>query len=1062
MSPHAQDNRLAGKEMDVEISRDLNRSLAVDIQNAEHEELLAWCRVLNLPEDGDDEVLRNRLRDYYSIDAAPDADKTDEVLGTKVVIESAYKGEYFKVEVDDSDVEAVIRLSGGIIITADTERRKHRIEADQVIFNQTQNTISVMGNISYRVVVDGEEEKYLGDKIVFRVSDWTGIIFRGTAEKTQEVDGKTEYFLFRGESIRLPKEGILIFKDGAITSDVSPNPYYTLKAKKIWMTGPSEWGLLSATLYVGHVPVFYFPFYWKSGGDLFFNPAVGNRSRVGYYIQTSTYLIGQKKPKNEYSIMGFGSSDESDYELLREGLFLFRQANSGKTGTQDTLKYMLDVYTSLGAMTGFLGEFTIKDSSLSFYTSMAVSRSTTSDGKIYFRDDGEARVYWNNSQIGDVEIPFRWGTYFDFKMDDWSLFLNWYSDPFYLKDFDNREEDFDWLSYLFGEEGTDTEEADLVTDLKWEIRGSEKFESPSENSWFGSFALDSFRTSLTWRNKTNRELSESGSPDREYNPLRSFYYPYILIFPELSLSFSGKSPTLSLDRLKRPEAPESVADASTAEGSKMLGTDSIPFRDSFDGIYSSNLLSTSINYDILTQLYIEHQFDSSDWFSPSDIDFDFEPAKISTSPRGHLNYEFDFWDGLSGLDGTTTLSGLYQTHVDMFGKKSNVSDETRLADYQDSKFLWDNWIGLYFKPLQSVPTLSDSSLNYDLDATIYAYRFANDASVVNPRHSSYWLSGKEDFRRHLMSMSIIWKLGAFNASIVNTADIPPLDQHYSMRAGVGFDYKGWNLDISQQTLYTSSQWKPQPLIMRASWRGWKDEVEISQSARYDIDNGRFSDAKTTFKLWGFGASFAANYGTNYTWNQRDFIWEEGSKSFSPRHLKFLFYRQFKPASMWKNRIQLHSIIDISWNINLNQPTDNVLDFKWTQEFHTYKFIDIKLTFAASNKSMYTYFPWWREKFNIPGKLGFFEDLLKSLNIFSARDRHESSFNMERLDLTLVHHLGSWDLSIQYGGWPAYDLGRGRYDWKSDFNLFVKWNPLPMFNQRTSYKDDKWGVDSFEN
>ena len=1047
---HAQDG-LVDKE--AEGSQELNRSLVVDIQNAKHDELLAWCRVLNLAEDGDDEVLRNRLRDYYGVEA--DAVETDDIVGTKVVVESAHRGEYFKVEIDNSNSEAVIQLSGGVVITADTATRKHRVEADQVIFNQTQKTISVTGNIMYRVIVDGKEEKYSGDSIVFRISDWAGVIFQSTAERTQEVDDKTVDFLFRGKSIRQPREGILIFNDGGISSDANPNPYYALRAKKIWITGPSEWGLLSATLYVGHIPVFYFPFYWKSGSDLFFNPAIGKRNRVGYYIQTSTYLIGQKKSKDEYPIMGFGSSDDSDYELVREGLFLTRKKENGETIKGNTLKYMLDVYTSLGAMTGFFGDFTTKEASVSFYATIAVSRSTTADGNVYFRDNGETGVYWNNSQIGDVVIPFRWGAYLDFKIDDWFLFLNWYSDPFYLKDFDSRKEDFDWLSYLLGEKGTNIKEADLVTDLKWEIRGSERFKSMSKKPWFEEFAMDSLRASLTWRNKSNQELNESNNPDKRYNPLRNFYYPYILVLPDLRLSLSGKSPTWSLDRFKPPEAPKDGG------GAKMQGTNSIPFRDSFDSIYSSKLLNASINYNIQTQLYIEHQSDSSDWLSPSNINFDFKPAKISTSPRGHLSYSFDFWNGLTGVNGTTTLLGSYQTHMDMFGKKSHTNDETRLADYQNSKFLWSNRIALYFKPFQSVSTFSESFLNYDLDTTIYTYRFSNDATVANPNYSNYWLSGKEDFRKNRVSLAIIWKLGIFSASFVNAADIPPLDQRYSMSSAVGFDYEGWKLDISQQTLQESNRWKPQPLIMKASWRGWKDEVEISQSARYDIDNDRFVDTGTTFKFWGFGTTFVANYGTYYNWNQRDFTWEEGPMGFAPRHLKFFFYEEFKPKPIWKNRIRLRSVIDITWDINLNQPTDNVLEFKWIQDFHTYKFIDVKLTFTVANKNMYIYFPWWRKKFNVSGKINFFEDLLKSFNVFNANDRYESNFNMERLDLTLVHHLGSWDLAVQYGGWPAYDLGKGSYSWKSDFNISVKWNPLPMFNQKTSHKDDIWSVDSFE-
>ena len=111
--------------------------------------------------------------------------------------------------------------------------------------------------------------------------------------------------------------------------------------------------------------------------------------------------------------------------------------------------------------------------------------------------------------------------------------------------------------------------------------------------------------------------------------------------------------------------------------------------------------------------------------------------------------------------------------------------------------------------------------------------------------------------------------------------------------------------------------------------------------------------------------------------------------------------------------------------------------------------------------MYLYFPWWRQQFGIDEPHSFFEDLAKSFNLFNPEDRLDSQFNMERVSAELVHRLGSWDLSIKYSGWPALDSKAAAYEWKADFSLFIKWNPLPMFNQKTELKNDKWTVESFE-
>jgi hypothetical protein len=69
--------------------------------------------------------------------------------------------------------------------------------------------------------------------------------------------------------------------------------------------------------------------------------------------------------------------------------------------------------------------------------------------------------------------------------------------------------------------------------------------------------------------------------------------------------------------------------------------------------------------------------------------------------------------------------------------------------------------------------------------------------------------------------------------------------------------------------------------------------------------------------------------------------------------------------------------------------------------------------------------------------------------------------MDRIDVSLVHHLRSWDLTVEYSGWPALNSTADGYFWKSELDVFMKWNALPMFNQRTKLQDSFWSVDSFE-
>jgi hypothetical protein len=351
---------LTGRDIADSTSRDelISQSLELDINTAARDELAAWCMVLNLDTQGDAEVLRGRLRTYYGISSGDISGRSEK---TRVVIESAQRSEYIQIGLGDDSQESVVRLSGGVVLTVNEPDRKrtHRVEADSVTFNQDQNTISAVGHIAYTVDTAGREEYFAGDSLTFEVSDWTGVIFRGTSERQQEVDGKDITFFFKGDSIKRSGRDILVLENGTISSHDAEDPDFSLRAKKIWITGPGEWGLFNATLYVGHIPVFYLPFYWKSGSDLLFNPVIGVRNRVGYYIQSTTYLAGEKEYDDGFSIMGFGDSAGPGYELTRDGLFLVRggTADSEGAASPNTLKYMLDVYTSLGAMTGFQGSY---------------------------------------------------------------------------------------------------------------------------------------------------------------------------------------------------------------------------------------------------------------------------------------------------------------------------------------------------------------------------------------------------------------------------------------------------------------------------------------------------------------------------------------------------------------------------------------------------------------------------------------------------------------------------------------------------------------------------------
>ena len=60
----------------------------------------------------------------------------------------------------------------------------------------------------------------------------------------------------------------------------------------------------------------------------------------------------------------------------------------------------------------------------------------------------------------------------------------------------------------------------------------------------------------------------------------------------------------------------------------------------------------------------------------------------------------------------------------------------------------------------------------------------------------------------------------------------------------------------------------------------------------------------------------------------------------------------------------------------------------------------------------------------------------------------------------MHHLGDWDLSYTYKGYPELDSSgqRPEWDWKSEFCILVQWNPIPeLKTQVRKNKEDRYSM-----
>ena len=294
-------------------------SVPKDINTASFYQLAAWLKQLGLSTQGTRTELMARLYDHYGL--KPPVEEPPQNAQQIITIEAANQSNYFRIEQPN---QRYLRLSGGVSLRLVDKKTGdvHQIKADEIVFNQTEDLLTARGNIVYTVTNSGKKEVFTGDGLTFRLNDWDGFFIDGTSHRTQQVNNKPIDFAFSGKYISRSKENIVVMDGGSITSSTANPPYYTIRARKIWVLAQGEWGLQDAVIYVGHVPVLYFPFFFKPGDQAIFHPAVGYQSRNGSFLQTTVYIVGQKKDTSSpLSFLQIGA-DTTNAPREAHGLFL--------------------------------------------------------------------------------------------------------------------------------------------------------------------------------------------------------------------------------------------------------------------------------------------------------------------------------------------------------------------------------------------------------------------------------------------------------------------------------------------------------------------------------------------------------------------------------------------------------------------------------------------------------------------------------------------------------------------------------------------------------------------
>ncbi len=556
------------------------KTLPSDIDTASYYELLAWVRRLGLSEKGSRSELQQRLRAYYKLPAPAQGPAANDTNQRIITVKSARSAEYFTIEKVN---QKYIRLSGGVDLEMYDPKTKttHSITADTIVFNQTEKTITATGHIEYLLTGNQKKEVFQGKSLTFNVDNWNGIFFQGVSQSQKTIDKNQLTFSYSGNTIHRLGNDIVTLNDGTITSSEALPPNYKVTASRIWVLAPGEWALSNAVLYLGRVPILYFPFFFHPGDNLFFHPAVGYRDEEGYYLQTTTYLLGRRsKVNSSLSFLQVAEDTNVQYNTKIRGLFLRKttpvssaEQSAAPYNTQDSyVKLLFDIYSRLGVFAGIeskivdLGILKSLQANLSIARSRNIFREPEGYTQFLQRPDGTFTSLWNSSNLFGLTLPIRYGADLEFNLTDPSFTFTgsipFYSDPYYLKDFGNRSESIDW-SRILGLSGSTTTSSTTQTttqtqglsSLLWSLHASVSPDTSALKPYVSQAAITSADMSMYWQTRTRSTtgvvgldpnlpnyipggLSSSSASDF-YFPDSQFFYPQSYILPSVSAKIAG-------------------------------------------------------------------------------------------------------------------------------------------------------------------------------------------------------------------------------------------------------------------------------------------------------------------------------------------------------------------------------------------------------------------------------------------------------------------------------------------------------------------------------------------
>ncbi|MBO7486307.1 MAG: LPS-assembly protein LptD [Spirochaetaceae bacterium] len=972
---------------------------------------------------------------------------------------------------DKKDGRDLVSFSGSVVLTIEKGATFIRIKADQVNFDRERNMLYASGNVYMEETDESNAYKEMkGTSLLLNTNSLEGVFDQTKLKQTQtysSTSGENSVMVLSANLFSRDDSGVVAFKKSQLTFCEDENPHWKIKATRAWLLPGGEFSFLNALLYVGHIPVAYLPFFYYPKDEMIFHPSFGYRPRVGYYTQTTTYLIGRKPLSTQTDSDGFFnlSSTNRLMEQRREGLFLRNLDTPLPLSKQssDYLKMLGDIYSNLGGMFGFDGSFVPQDSffsSFKFSALMGLSRNLyfTEGDALYSPYNKAGKSEWNKSTFTGITMPFRYYANVAFETNTspfrFAVSLPVYSDPYFNSDFMNRKEDINWLNFITEPGVTRAAEAEKEKDTEidsfsWKMNGSW---SPnlSKLSPYFNFSITSYRSQIDFQSKSAKKAN-SVSPDRK------FFYPSKIVPFEIYANFSGtilqypflekttEKTTPPIPELEKPEFFTKTEDQSS-------GTNTVP---TFPMLSVPSLSKREVepftfkmSYSVTPGFTSLYTYSPNAWATPYESSWDqYMSNFLSVSGKGILKEEAAIQGGVIGFTHTYTLSTMYQKHPDIsetyYPNEKSRSNIT-LSDYKARKFDLTESTSFSIKPFIFTKYFFNSGIFFNSEKYLIKTEF------VGTEKDPLWeLKKFEDKRENYLTNEVTLTLAAdepaHSQKLSLRYSVPPLLP--SRKVSADFVFPGISTHMESGMAIESEdddKWKYLPFVENSNMSFFNNKLNLSQTYKYEIEKKHHEYITASLGYNGFGVDFSSMYTTGYTFSYSKGWQSDKNEVLRPYQLTFKYNSPDKLFKFWHNRVQIKPRIKtvIAWD--LLRPPLSYMTFDTEIEMLVSEFTSISFSSESRNDVIFRYIQEGMDyEPQIPGEMDLMTDLLNSFAFGNKYLRQQSGFKLKSLSMAMIHNLDDWNVSSKMTISPRLieENNSSHYDYSPYFTFSVIWKPV---------------------